>query len=108
MQSTIAFIISTMSYQGILKTGVKDEDRKPPLGFYRPQKRVGVALLNMDRDETGARSNRLECEAAIMIAINILEANGVRITGEHILILTSYSEQKALIIKEIKKRIRRK
>ena len=100
MQSTLASIVSAISYDGILKTGVKDEDRKPPLGFYWPQKGAGVALMNINGEEADARVNRLECIAAIMIAINILEANGGSIIGEHILILTSYSEQKALIIKD--------
>ena len=103
MQSTIAMIISTMSYQGILKTGVTDEDRKAPLGFPWPQKGVGMSLLNIEGNESGGRSNELECKAAIIIVINILEANDGNVKGDQILILTSYSEQKGLILKEIKR-----
>ena len=44
MQSTIADIVSKISYDGVLKTGVTDDDRRPPLGFPWPQKNVGVSL----------------------------------------------------------------
>lgn len=100
MQSSIAYIVSHTSYKAELTTGVLNKDRIPPSGFPWPQQGIGCCWVNVDGEEEGSRINRLEPNTAILIALNLLVAGERVITGEHILILTSYGAQKTHIMQK--------
>ena len=58
-------------------------------------------MLNVNGEEEGNRFNDLEAQVAVITAINLLKEGAGNLEGQHIVILTSYNQQKTLIENKI-------
>ena len=100
MHPSIALFPSSQFYNGKLRSGVSEEERRAPAGFTWPNKNIPVAFLNTPNsaEETSKASSKLndfEARQVCEVVLDLLKAGDV--TSEGIGIVTPYRAQLKLI-----------
>ena len=105
MHPSIGLFPSTQFYDGRLRSGLSEEERKAPSGFNWPNKNMPIAFLSTpnsaeEMSKASSKQNDFEARQVCEVVRDLLKAGDV--TSEGIGVITPYRAQLKLISDKIK------